>query len=82
MSGPTIPKKYLDGPRGPIRIGRHVILGAGTAIMPDLTIGDGCTLGALSLVKQDLDPWGVYAGIPVRRIKERSRRVPAWKFWP
>ena len=35
--------------------------------------GEGAAVGALSLVKKDLDPWTLYAGIPARRIKARNR---------
>ena len=31
--------------------------------------------GAQSLVKESLAPWGMYAGCPVRRIRERSRAL-------
>jgi acetyltransferase-like isoleucine patch superfamily enzyme len=29
----------------------------------------------MSLVKKVLEPWGVYVGIPARRLKERSREL-------
>ena len=29
----------------------------------------------MSLVKKDLAPWGIYAGIPVKKIKDRSKNL-------
>jgi acetyltransferase-like isoleucine patch superfamily enzyme len=31
----------------------------------------------MSFVKHDLQPWGIYAGIPVKRVKERKKRLLA-----
>ena len=56
-----------------VTLKRHVIIGANSVILPNLTIGEGTSVGALSLVTKDLDPWGIYAGIPVRRLKDRKR---------
>jgi acetyltransferase-like isoleucine patch superfamily enzyme len=34
-------------------------------------IGDGCIVGAGSVVAKDLDPWTVAVGNPARVIRER-----------
>ena len=51
-------------------VGRHVIIGSGSVILPGVTLGDGVAIGALSLVSKDCDPFGVYRGN--RRIGERK----------
>lgn len=73
LTGPTIPRDLIGGPQGLVTIGRHVILGAGTVVHPDLTIPEGCSVGSLGLVNRTLQPWGMYVGIPVRRIRDRSQ---------
>ena len=40
--------------------------------MPGVSIGDGATVGAGSIVTKDLDPWTVYAGFSPRKIGERD----------
>ncbi len=75
LTGPTVPEKYLAITSGPVTIGRHVVLGASTIVLPGLVIGEGATVGSLSLVKQDLAPWGIYAGVPARRLRDRSRAM-------
>lgn len=43
--------------------------------MPGNTIPEGVVIGALSFVPPefDLQPWSVYAGVPVRLIRPRNR---------
>lgn len=48
-------------------------MGANCVVLPGVTIGEGCTIGALSLVNRDCEPWTVYAGTPARPIKARPR---------
>jgi acetyltransferase-like isoleucine patch superfamily enzyme len=42
-------------------------------ILPNLTLGEGVSVGAHSLVTKSLDPWGIYFGCPVKKIKEREQ---------
>jgi galactoside O-acetyltransferase len=58
---------------GKILIGKHCIIGAGSVVLPNVTIKDGVSIGALSLVKSDLEAWKLYAGIPVRFLKNRNK---------
>ena len=77
LTSPMIPRELLRTVSGPVRLGRHVIVGSGSVILPDLSIGDGCAIGALSMVDASLPEWGIYAGIPVRRLRTRSQRLLA-----
>jgi galactoside O-acetyltransferase len=75
LTNPTVPERYTGITRGTVVLGRHVIIGSGSVILPKVTIGDGSSVGALSLVTKDLDPWGVYFGCPAKRLKSRSKRL-------
>jgi len=75
MIGPTLPKKYLNVKNADVFLGKHVNVGTGAVILPGAVLGEGCVVGALSLVKGECEPFKVYAGIPVRFIKDRSRKV-------
>ena len=77
LTGPTIPGEFLKLDAGPVRLGRHVVIGSASIILPGVTIAEGSTVGALSLVKTDLDAWGIYAGVPARRLRDRSRALLA-----
>jgi acetyltransferase-like isoleucine patch superfamily enzyme len=69
----TVPLKYRNVTRKPIKIGRFCIIGANSVVLPGVTIGEGATIGANSVVTRDLDPWGVYIGN--RRISERNKEA-------
>lgn len=75
---------------GPILIGNNVFIGINTVILPNVTIGDDCVIGAGSIVTKDISSGSVAAGVPARvlgtvseyqaRCQEKSlhiRSVPA-----
>jgi acetyltransferase-like isoleucine patch superfamily enzyme len=71
ISGHTVEDGMLK--TAGVRVGSHVTIGLGSAIDIDVDIGDGCQIGALTLVPKHtrLDPNGVYVGIPARKLSER-----------
>jgi galactoside O-acetyltransferase len=50
-------------------------IGAGSIVLPGVTLEDGAGVGALSLVREDVGPFEMVAGIPARRIGSRARTV-------
>jgi galactoside O-acetyltransferase len=77
MTNPTIPAKFTGVTHGKVFIGRHVIVGCNSVILPNIALADGVAIGALSLVNKDCAAFGIYAGSPAKRIKERSRNLLA-----
>ncbi|WP_293900318.1 DapH/DapD/GlmU-related protein [Phenylobacterium sp.] len=78
LTNPTVPATFTKPPAlRPVRVGRHVVVGAGTVILPEVDIGDGSTVGAGSVVTRSLDPWGIYVGSPARRVRDRSQGLLA-----
>jgi galactoside O-acetyltransferase len=75
LTNPTVGKPYIGGKSGKVTLGKHVIIGSGSIILPDVTIKQGSSVGALSLVSKDLEQWGVYFGIPVKKIKNRHKDI-------
>lgn len=73
LTGPTVPDELKNVEVAPVRIGRHVIVGAGSVILPGVTIGEGAAIGALSVVKRDVEPFAVVAGTDGRVIGTRKR---------
>jgi len=73
LTNPTVPKKYLNVTIKPVLIGRHVIIGSGSVVLPGVNIGNGSSVGALTLVVKSLDEWGVYLGIPAKKINTRKK---------
>ena len=54
----------------PVSIGNNVWLGGNVTILPGVTIGDNCTIGAGSVVTRDIPSDSVAAGNPARVIKK------------
>lgn len=77
LTGPTIPTEYRNVINGVVKFEKHSILGAGCIVFPGVTIGEGCAVGAGSIVNRSLEPWKIYLGTPCRAIKERERSLLA-----
>lgn len=75
LTNPTVPREFLNVKMAPVSLGRHVIVGSGSVILPGCNIGEGSSVGALSLVNKSLDEWGVYFGTPCKRMKARSKNL-------
>lgn len=73
LTNPTVPEKYKHVIEGEVHLGRHAIIGTNTTILPNVDIGEGCSVGANSLVNKNLEPWGIYFGSPAKKIKERNK---------
>jgi dTDP-4-amino-4,6-dideoxy-D-glucose acyltransferase len=72
LTNPTVPTEYRNQADGAVVVGRHTIIGAGSVILPGVTVGEGASVGALSLVREDVEAGVVVAGIPARPIGRRS----------
>jgi putative colanic acid biosynthesis acetyltransferase WcaF len=55
----------------PIHIGDNAWIATEAFIHPGVTIGDGCVIGARSVVTRDMPQWQVCAGHPCMPIKDR-----------
>lgn len=67
----------LQGPEmtKPITIGNDVWVAGGAIILPGVTIGDGCTIGAGSVVTRDVESYTVVAGNPAKVIRRLPKKV-------
>jgi len=54
-----------------VSIGADSWLGKGVIVLPGTSIGQGCIVGAGSVVSRSLPPWTVAVGSPARVIRER-----------
>lgn len=75
LTNPTIDDKYVNIIRGKVSILKHVIVGTSSIVLPSVKIGEGTAIGAMSLVNKSLDSWGIYIGVPCKRIKERNKKL-------
>jgi len=70
----------------PINIGHNVVISAGARVLAGVQVGDGVVLGAAGVLTRNAEAFGIYAGLPARRIRERfhegvRERVKATQWW-
>lgn len=75
LIGPSVPMKYRKVIESALTIERHTVIGAGCTVLPGFTIGEGVAIGANSLVNKNCESWSIYAGSPIRRLKDRSKKL-------
>lgn len=75
MVNPTVDIHYTNVKYGDVNIGKHVIIGSGSIILPQVNIEEGVAVGALTLVKEDCKRFRLYAGIPAKLVKKRSDKL-------
>lgn len=57
----------------PMRMGAYSWVCARAVVSPGVQIADGAILGLASVATRDLEAFGVYAGAPARKVKDRDR---------
>lgn len=77
LTNPMVPKRFTNVTEADVRLGKHVIVGSGSVILPGCMLGDGVAIGALSLVKANCEEFGIYSGVPARLVKQRRHDLLA-----
>lgn len=77
---------YADETGASVVIGNDVWIGADAKIMEGVTIGDGAVVAAGALVKKNVKPYEIVAGVPAKTIKYRfDEETRGWllqlKWW-
>ena len=75
LTNPTVPEEYTSKDIGSVTLGKHVIIGSNSIILPGVTIGNGTAVGALSLVTKSLGEWSIFFGSPAKYLKKRSKEL-------
>lgn len=75
LTGPTVPARFKKETKKPVRLCRHCIIGTGSVIFPGVTLAEGTSVGAMSLVNRSTLEWSIYFGVPARKIKDRRREM-------
>jgi maltose O-acetyltransferase len=73
-------RKVYRGYSGKIVINDDAWIGAGSIILPGVTVGEGAVVGAGAVVTKDVPPFTVVVGVPARpikRIRLETREIEA-----
>lgn len=74
MTNAMVPNEFKKITNGKIHIKKHSIIGSGSIILPNTTIGIGCSIYAQTLIKSNCEEFGVYSGNPSKLIGKRLKR--------
>jgi len=75
LTNPTVPEEYRHVIKGKVVLGKHVLVGSGTTILPGVFIDEGAAIGAMSLVSKNIGSWKIAVWIPARVINDRSKKL-------
>lgn len=76
MTNPMVPVEYKKTMiSAKVLLEKHSIIGNNAAVLPGVTISEGCSVGSMSLCSKSTEPWSVYVGIPARKIKDRKKEI-------
>ena len=80
QSSPDTPPDHRQYITAPVKIGNNCWLGEGVIVMPGVTIGDGCVIGAHSVVNKDIPAACIAVGSPAKVIKKYSYESQQWEL--
>jgi galactoside O-acetyltransferase len=75
MISPMVPDGFTNVTGGKVTIKQFTQIGAGTVILPNVTLEEGTAVGAMSLIKNDTEEWSIYGGCPATRLKKRNENI-------
>jgi len=73
MTNSCIPKRLKKVSEAKVLISRHSIVGSNSVIFPGVVLNEGASIGAMTLVVNDVEAWSINVGIPSKKIKNRSK---------
>lgn len=75
----------FDGVLRPTVIGDRVWLATRCMVLPGADVGEGCVIGAGSVVRGTIGPWTIAVGVPARptgnRSRDAQRETPPLRRW-
>jgi acetyltransferase-like isoleucine patch superfamily enzyme len=77
-SSPNVPPDERNLYTQPVNIGNNVWIGENVCILLGVSIGDGCIIGANSVVNKDIPENSIVAGVPAKIIKKWDNESKVW----
>lgn len=75
LIGPIHPLGYTNVQKGEVTIKRYSQIGTHSVIFPNVIVGEGSVVGAMTLVTNTLTPWGIFIGQPAKFLKSRKSQL-------
>jgi len=75
MTNPCLPNTVTNTIHKEVIIGKHVVIGSNSVVLPGVNLCDGSSVGAMSLVNKSIEGPYVCVGIPAKKIKDRKSNI-------
>jgi acetyltransferase-like isoleucine patch superfamily enzyme len=75
MANPMVPNRCRKVMQAPVVLKKHVLVAASCVVLPGITLEEGVSVGACSLVNKDCEAWGVFVGTPAKWVKPRKKDI-------
>ena len=75
MTNPCVPINFTNTIHKDVVIGKHVVVGASSVILPGVHLENYSAVGAMSLVKSDVGEFDIVVGIPAKKVKNRNKKI-------
>jgi galactoside O-acetyltransferase len=75
LTNPTVPIEYRDILSKSVILHKHALVGTSCVILPGVTLEEGCSVTALSLISHSLPAWKICGGYPARALKDREKEI-------
>lgn len=76
---PFSPPNERDLSTKPVVIEKNVWLGENVCVMPGVTIGEGCIIGASAVVTKKIPAYSIAVGNPAKVIKQYNTQTKNWE---
>ncbi|WP_262914613.1 acyltransferase [Pontibacter vulgaris] len=68
--------------KGEVNIGANCFIGYRVSVLPGVSIGKNCVIGAHSVVTKDIPDYSIATGVPAKILKKYSFKQGAWIDYP
>jgi len=75
MTNPMLPSGFTNVRGAKVIFEKHTIIASGSIVLPGVKFFEGACVGAMSLIKSDISPWTIFAGVPAVYIKDRKKNI-------
>lgn len=72
LIGPTVPSEFRNVTIGDVILSKFAVVGCGSVLLPGVTLGEGCAIGALSVIRKSVASGKIALGNPAAIIGERN----------
>jgi len=78
LTNPMTPDIYRNVISKPVYLGKYVIVGASSVILPGVRLEEGVAVGSMSLVTKSFPEYKVLFGVPAKVLKNRSQKIKSF----